>query len=90
MLHGRYGLALTLIAPVLVNILALHLFLAPGGLPIPLVLLATELFLAYRYRDAFAPMLHQLPEEQSPSFAQPTLVSILLPTSVLSWFELMS
>ena len=58
LLSNRYvPLALTLIAPVLVNILALHLFLAPGGLPIPLVLLATELYLAYRYRDAFAPML---------------------------------
>lgn len=50
-------LALTLIAPVLVNILAFHLFLAPGGIALPLVLLATELYLAWSYRAAFAPML---------------------------------
>ncbi len=50
-------LALTILAPVLVNILAFHLFLAPAALPLPLLLLAAELFLAYRYRSAFAPML---------------------------------
>jgi hypothetical protein len=50
-------LALTLIAPVLVNILAFHTFLAPAGLALPLVLLATELYLAWSYREAFAPML---------------------------------
>jgi hypothetical protein len=50
-------LALTLIAPVLVNILAFHLFLAPAGLGLPLVLLATELYLAWSYRAAFSSML---------------------------------
>lgn len=50
-------LALTLIAPVLVNILAFHLFLAPAGIALPLVLLATELYLAWTYRASFAPML---------------------------------
>jgi hypothetical protein len=58
LLSNRFvPLALTLIAPVLVNILAFHAFLAPSGLAIPLVLLATELVLAYSYRAAFAPML---------------------------------
>jgi uncharacterized membrane protein YphA (DoxX/SURF4 family) len=51
-------LALALLAPVLVNIIGFHLFLAPGGLPIPLALLAAELYLAWTYRAAFAPMLH--------------------------------
>jgi uncharacterized membrane protein YphA (DoxX/SURF4 family) len=51
-------LALALLAPVLVNIVSFHLFLAPGGLPIPLALLAAELYLAWTYRAAFAPMLH--------------------------------
>lgn len=58
LLSNRYvPLALTLIAPVLVNILAFHAFLAPGGLALPVVLLATELYLAWTYRAAFAPML---------------------------------
>lgn len=50
-------LALALLAPVVVNIVAYHLFLAPSGLLLPLALLAAELWLAYSYRDAFAPML---------------------------------
>jgi uncharacterized membrane protein YphA (DoxX/SURF4 family) len=51
-------LALALLAPVIVNIIGFHLFLAPGGLPIPLALLAAEIYLAWTYRAAFAPMLH--------------------------------
>jgi hypothetical protein len=58
LLSNRYvPLALTLIAPVLVNILAFHAFLAPAGLALPFVLLATELYLAWTYRAAFTPML---------------------------------
>jgi uncharacterized membrane protein YphA (DoxX/SURF4 family) len=51
-------LALALLAPVVVNIVAFHLFLAPAGLPIPLAVLAVEIYLAWTYRAAFAPMLH--------------------------------
>jgi uncharacterized membrane protein YphA (DoxX/SURF4 family) len=50
-------LALALIAPVIVNILALHIFLVPSGLPVALVVLALELFLAWSYRKQFLPML---------------------------------
>jgi hypothetical protein len=50
-------LALALLAPGIVNIIAFHLFLAPAGLALPLVLLALELYLAWSYRSAFAPML---------------------------------
>jgi hypothetical protein len=50
-------LALTLLAPILVNILAFHAFLAPSGLVLPIALLAAELYLAWSYRAAFAPML---------------------------------
>jgi uncharacterized membrane protein YphA (DoxX/SURF4 family) len=58
LLSGRFvPLALALIAPILVNIVAFHAFLAPAGLALPIVLLATELYLAWSYRDAFAPML---------------------------------
>ena len=51
-------LALAVLAPIIVNILFFHAFLAPSGLPLPVVLLALELFLAWAYRDSFAPMLN--------------------------------
>jgi hypothetical protein len=58
LLGNRYvPLALTLLAPILVNIVAFHAFLAPAGLALPLVLLAAELYLAWTYRAVFAPML---------------------------------
>lgn len=50
-------LTLTVLAPILVNIIGFHLFLEPSGLPLPLALLAAELYLAWTYRAAFAPML---------------------------------
>lgn len=58
LLSNRYvPLALALIAPIVVNIVAFHALLAPAGIALPLLLLATELVLAYSYREAFAPML---------------------------------
>jgi hypothetical protein len=50
-------LALTLIAPVIVNIVAFHLFLAPSGLALAIVVLVLELFLAWSYRGVYLPML---------------------------------
>src|ERR1700733_3478651 len=50
-------LALTLLAPILVGITAFHILLEPSGLPIPVVLVALELVLAWAYRNTFAPML---------------------------------
>jgi uncharacterized membrane protein YphA (DoxX/SURF4 family) len=47
---------LTLLAPVIVNIAAFHLFLAPAATPMVVLLLATELHLAWTYRAAFAPL----------------------------------
>jgi len=59
LLSGRFvPLALAVLAPIIVNILFFHAFLAPSGLLIPLVLLVLELFLAWCYRDAFRPMLN--------------------------------
>ena len=58
LLSGRYvPLALTLLAPVLVNIILFHAFLEPAMIGVPLVLLALEIFLAWSYRAAFRPML---------------------------------
>jgi hypothetical protein len=51
-------LALAVLAPIVINIVGFHLFLEPSGLPLPLVVLAAEIFLAWSYRAAFAPMLH--------------------------------
>jgi len=45
--------ALVLIAPVIVNIFMFHLFLAPGGLPMGVILGALELALAWQYRRAY-------------------------------------
>jgi uncharacterized membrane protein YphA (DoxX/SURF4 family) len=50
-------LALTLLAPVIVNIVAFHLFLAPGNYVVIALILATEFYLAWAHRAAFAPML---------------------------------
>ncbi|HEY3760974.1 MAG TPA: DoxX family membrane protein [Verrucomicrobiae bacterium] len=50
-------LALALLAPVIVNIILLHIFLAPSGIPVACVVVALELYLAWSYRKCFAPML---------------------------------
>jgi putative oxidoreductase len=48
--------ALVILAPVVVNILFFHIFLSPDLLPMALVVAALELFLAWYYRAAFAPL----------------------------------
>jgi hypothetical protein len=50
-------LALALLAPIVVNIFLFHLFLAPAGLPVAIIVVALEIFLVWSYRDSFAPML---------------------------------
>jgi len=50
-------LALLALAPVTVNILLVHLLLAPSGLPIALVVLALHLFMAWSYRGAYRGVL---------------------------------
>jgi uncharacterized membrane protein YphA (DoxX/SURF4 family) len=58
LLSGRLvPLALTVLAPVVVNIVAFHLFLAPSGLVLPLVIVALGVFLAWSYRSAFSGVL---------------------------------
>ena len=64
-------LALAVLAPIIVNIVGFHLFLAPSGLALPLAVLAAELVLAWTYRAAFAPMLHlRTPLPQRPDRAE--------------------
>src|SRR5215471_11349724 len=50
-------LALALIAPVIVNIVAFHIFLQPAGIVPGLVLAVLELYLAWSYRGAYRSML---------------------------------
>jgi uncharacterized membrane protein YphA (DoxX/SURF4 family) len=58
LLSNRFvPLALAIVAPNVVNIVLFHAVLAPGGLPVALIVLALELFTAWSYREAFAPML---------------------------------
>lgn len=58
LLTNRYvPLALALIAPVVVNIVAFHAFLAPSGLGLAAVVLALEVYLAWTYRRAYGPLL---------------------------------
>jgi len=58
LLSGRLvPLALTVLAPVVVNIVAFHLFLAPAGLGLPLFIVALGVFLAWSYRSSFAGVL---------------------------------
>ncbi len=49
-------LGLTLLAPVIVNILCVHLFIEPQGLGMAIFVVLAEIFLAYSYRDKFAPL----------------------------------
>jgi uncharacterized membrane protein YphA (DoxX/SURF4 family) len=57
LLSGLVPLGLLLLAPVIVNIVGFHLFVAPNGLGLALVVAALELFLAWTQRDAFRPLL---------------------------------
>jgi len=56
LLLGMAPLALVILAPVIVNIVAFHLFLAPGGLPLAIVVAALASFLAWAHRDAYRPL----------------------------------
>lgn len=46
-------LATVMIFPININILMVHLFLAPEGLPVAIFLMINNLLLAYYYRDKY-------------------------------------
>jgi putative oxidoreductase len=59
---GRFvPLGLTLLGPVIVNILCVHVFLEPSGLPMAIVVSALALFLLWRYREHFAGLVKSVP-----------------------------
>lgn len=58
LLSNRFvPLALTVLAPIVVNIVAFHAFLAPAGLGLPIVIATLGVYLAYAERATFAPLL---------------------------------
>ena len=58
LLIGRFvPLGLTILGPIIVNILIFHALMAPEGFPSAIVVTALELFLLWSYRAAFAPLL---------------------------------
>src|ERR1051325_2771201 len=59
---GRFvPLGLTLLGPVIVNILLYHIFLEPKGLPAAMVVGALALFLLWAYRWAFRGLIQSRP-----------------------------
>ena len=56
LLLGMVPLALVILAPVIVHIVEFHLFLAPGGLSLAIVVAALALFLAWTHRRAYRPL----------------------------------
>ena len=50
-------LALTLLAPFMVNSIAFHLFLEPSGRPMAFIVLALQLFLVWKYRRSYTAIL---------------------------------
>jgi len=68
LLSNRFvPLALTVLAPIVVNIVAFHAFLAPAGIALPLVIVALGLYLAYTERAVFAPVLQAKSSEPVPA-----------------------
>lgn len=50
-------LALTVLAPIVVNIFLFHTILAPAGAPLAILILVLEIVAAWGYREKFAPIL---------------------------------
>jgi len=56
-LSGRFvPLASILIAPIIINILLVHAFLGPQGLPLAIFLVLANGLLAYHHRDSYKPL----------------------------------
>jgi uncharacterized membrane protein YphA (DoxX/SURF4 family) len=54
LLIGRFvPLGLTILAAIIINIWCFHLLMAPEGLPPAILVTILELFLVWRYRNAF-------------------------------------
>src|SRR5262245_43631260 len=56
LLVGLVPLGVVILTPVIVHIVEFHVFLAPGGLPLAIVVAALALFLAWTHREAYRPL----------------------------------
>ena len=74
LLLGRYvPLGLTLVGPVVVNILAFHIFMSHEGWPPGALVAVLSLFLLWRYRENFAGLVRDAaPRAASPQTPQTT------------------
>lgn len=55
---GRFvPLATVVIFPIAVNIMGVHIFLAPAGLPVAIFVILANLFLAYRYKNHYEELM---------------------------------
>lgn len=67
LLSNRFvPLALTVLAPIVVNIVAFHAFLAPSNMVLPLLITTLGVYLAYTERAVFAPILKARSQEPVP------------------------
>jgi uncharacterized membrane protein YphA (DoxX/SURF4 family) len=57
-------LALVVLAPVIVNIVAFHVFLAPDGLPLAALVSGLAAFLAWSHREAYRPLFSRSERSQ--------------------------
>jgi uncharacterized membrane protein YphA (DoxX/SURF4 family) len=57
----RVALGLTLLGPVIVNILCFHALMAPAGLPMAMVVSVLALFVLWRCRESFAGIVKHVP-----------------------------
>jgi DoxX. len=56
-LSGKFvPLAAVLISPIIVNIIFIHAFLGPEGLPLAIFLVLANSFVAYNYRESYKPL----------------------------------
>ena len=53
LLLGMVPLAVVILAPVIVHIVEFHIFLAPAGLPLAVVVATLAMFLAWTHRSAY-------------------------------------
>jgi len=55
---GRFvPLALIVLAPIVLNILMVHIFLDRSGLPVAIILVLAGIFVAYSYRERYSELL---------------------------------
>src|SRR4029077_5091704 len=74
---GRWApLGLTLLGPVIVNVLCFHALMAPAGLPMAIVVSTLALFLLWHYRKNFAGILAGAPAQLDSHTQQVTARSV--------------